>query len=450
MERTIYPKRIPDAINARPHMEFTCVRNDLLRDPRISFKAKGMLALLLSNQPGKWISYLKTLQKFGKEGPDAINNGIKELERFGYLIRVHYVDKETKRRRGSFWAYTDVAGEFEMDEQLDLLKENSMEIQGKNPALKIIGNNAGADGNETGDNMERPDMENRHMENPQLKILNNNNTKKNKNISLRKEKPEMVKDKNSVNVPVQKKPSIKERTQQLIPLAIKLADIVRSNKNIKINQTKITSWASEIRKIVEVDGISPPRIQKALDWYADHIGGQYIPIIESGASLRSKFLRLEDAMERTGALVNQGSPNNAGVKGSSNSPQKIFKKHFPNDTLRKAFVDSCYKSAREIFPSGKRDELTLLAETIVKFHSQIVTIQDTHFTDDLRRALPDYSPMNIIQAYIRWIEDNKHWITGRKLSMFSVEHGLFRDFRRRWAFEIDHMARDPLTGSADW
>jgi hypothetical protein len=35
-----------------------------------------------------------------------------------------------------------------------------------------------------------------------------------------------------------------------------------------------------------------------LDWYEDNRGGQYTPIVESGSSLREKFIRLESAMER--------------------------------------------------------------------------------------------------------------------------------------------------------
>jgi hypothetical protein len=39
-------------------------------------------------------------------------------------------------------------------------------------------------------------------------------------------------------------------------------------------------------------------VQKALDWYEIYKGGEYIPVIESGSSLRDKFVKLENAMER--------------------------------------------------------------------------------------------------------------------------------------------------------
>ena len=60
----------------------------------------------------------------------------------------------------------------------------------------------------------------------------------------------------------------------------------------------LTSWANEIRKLVEIDGVSIQRVETALDWYEENIGGQYIPVIESGSSLRNKFIKLEDAMRR--------------------------------------------------------------------------------------------------------------------------------------------------------
>ncbi len=437
-----YPKRIPDAVSARPYSGYTCVRNDFLRDPRLSFKAKGILTTLLSNRSGKWISYLKTLQNLGTEGLDAINSGIKELEKFGYLIRVHYVDKETKRRRGSFWAYTDTVGHFEMEQQMDVLEENGMEIQSGNAAWSVVHDPY----------MENPYMDYPHMENPQLIILNNKKT--NNKRFVRRKKSEIKKEKINALIPEDKKveaippkkPSIKERTEQFIPLASKLAVIVRSTKNIKVNHTKIVMWANEIRKMYEVDGIEYARVEKALEWYADHIGGQYIPVIESGSSFREKFLRLEAAMERAGALVLGESASPPKEKPSA-SPQKILRSHFPNSTLRKAFVNSCYKPARALFSSGSQNGASELAEVLSQFHFRIADIQGQHFTNDMRQSLPEYSPMSVVQAYLSWIGDND-WIVHRKPSLLNTNHKLFRNFCREWAFEVDHMARSPLTGDS--
>jgi hypothetical protein len=97
-----------------------------------------------------------------------------------------------------------------------------------------------------------------------------------------------------------KKPTPKERAKQYLPLAKKLSVIVKQQKNIKHTPNQLKSWANEIRKLVENNGVSPDRIRTALDWYQDNAGGQYIPVIESGASLREKFVKLEDAIRRNG------------------------------------------------------------------------------------------------------------------------------------------------------
>jgi hypothetical protein len=46
------------------------------------------------------------------------------------------------------------------------------------------------------------------------------------------------------------------------------------------------------------------RVARLLHWYRSHIGQPYVPVIESGQSLKDKFLKLEAAMER-----DKGTPN---------------------------------------------------------------------------------------------------------------------------------------------
>ena len=54
----------------------------------------------------------------------------------------------------------------------------------------------------------------------------------------------------------------------------------------------------EIRKLEEHNKVDYERIKIVLDWYSDNVGGEFIPVIESGYSLRMKFSRLEDSMKR--------------------------------------------------------------------------------------------------------------------------------------------------------
>lgn len=60
------------------------IDNTVLEDSRISFKAKGILAYLLSKPPN-WTVRIEDLVKHsGGDGPKSIRSGLKELEKFGY------------------------------------------------------------------------------------------------------------------------------------------------------------------------------------------------------------------------------------------------------------------------------------------------------------------------------------------------------------------------------
>ena len=89
-----------------------------------------------------------------------------------------------------------------------------------------------------------------------------------------------------------------ERTAAWMPFAKRLSETIQKKKNIKHSFQHLTQWADEIRKLSEMQGVEMERIDKVLDWYDKNMGGEYIPVIESGYSLRLKFLRLEEAMTR--------------------------------------------------------------------------------------------------------------------------------------------------------
>jgi len=84
-----------------------------------------------------------------------------------------------------------------------------------------------------------------------------------------------------------------------VSLASKLKLIVTSKKKIKIDGRKMNGWCKAIRLLVVNDGVSVERINKALTWYEKNYEGEYVPVIESGSSLRSKFLKLENAIARS-------------------------------------------------------------------------------------------------------------------------------------------------------
>ena len=118
------------------------------------------------------------------------------------------------------------------------------------------------------------------------------------NLNSKIERFEQNEGKQNKNSRLNSKMEGEQDNSRYVSLAERLASIIRSHKRINVTAQRIASWANEIRKLVEIDGVSIQRIETALDWYEENIGGAYVPVIESGASLRSKFINLERAMRR--------------------------------------------------------------------------------------------------------------------------------------------------------
>lgn len=70
----------------RPDRGFTILDNLTLRDPRLSWKARGLLAYLLS-MPDNWRTNADHLVHCGPDGRDSVRAGLRELEAAGYLER---------------------------------------------------------------------------------------------------------------------------------------------------------------------------------------------------------------------------------------------------------------------------------------------------------------------------------------------------------------------------
>jgi len=75
-------------IRGKHHFDghFTQIPNAWIRDKRLSYKARGLLAELLSHEPGFEVSREK-LARNGQDGDRAVRSAIHELEAYGYLKR---------------------------------------------------------------------------------------------------------------------------------------------------------------------------------------------------------------------------------------------------------------------------------------------------------------------------------------------------------------------------
>lgn len=65
---------------------FTVLYNSMITDNRLSLKAKGLFAVMMS-RPDDWEFSVSGLAAFTGVGKDSIRNTLAELERVGYLIR---------------------------------------------------------------------------------------------------------------------------------------------------------------------------------------------------------------------------------------------------------------------------------------------------------------------------------------------------------------------------
>lgn len=71
----------------RPSARFTVLSNDLLRDSRLSFRARGLLAFVLS-MPDNYRVSSHTLARGAPEGRHAILTALEELRSLGYATTI--------------------------------------------------------------------------------------------------------------------------------------------------------------------------------------------------------------------------------------------------------------------------------------------------------------------------------------------------------------------------
>lgn len=157
-------KRLDEIIRVRrcPN-NFVTMDKTFLEDTRLSFKAKGILAYLLS-KPDNWKVIVGNLVNYAADGKASVYAGLKELKECGYYQKVPVRDE--KGRRILRWESTI----YEIPELPEMLKTE------ENSGVSLL-----TDFQE----IENQDLENLYIENRERNnnYINNNNYTKNNNQS---------------------------------------------------------------------------------------------------------------------------------------------------------------------------------------------------------------------------------------------------------------------------
>lgn len=376
MERLNQVTRLPDAVNCSQSKKFTQIPNDLLRNPEISGKAKAILCLLLSNKEG-WTSYLITISGMMKEGMDAINSGIQELEQHGYLIRFRYRDKQTKKWKGSFWAYTDFPYSFCIQKNIDQLSSNGLEIYIEKEILE-------------NPDVAFPDVAFPDVENPRLIILKEKNTKK---------KKEKIKSSSSSGED-KITPKLFDRFWRIYPKKTDKGKAFTKWNDICTQDSwknKRPTWEVVKRAILA---------QKKSERWQER---EFIPL---PTTWLNQCRWLDDPKE----MISYNGRNNE-EDISQSTPNEILESHFNVDWLLRA-MKANYEEASKLV-GGNKSELT---HELCNLHDWIKENQNL---DVLEKVNDNVNPSGLIKQYISWLE-SQNWVHEITVQTFNPRNNLFR------------------------
>jgi hypothetical protein len=88
-------KNTSKIIRVRHESNFTQLSNEMLRDKNLSWKAKGLLACLMS-LPDEWVILKTALHQFAKDGRDGTIAAFNELIDAGYATQLKVRDEKGK------------------------------------------------------------------------------------------------------------------------------------------------------------------------------------------------------------------------------------------------------------------------------------------------------------------------------------------------------------------
>ena len=220
----------------RPESDFTQIRNEVLRDERLSYRARGILVAILS-RPDNWRVSRDSLARQGKEGRDAINTAINELVDAGYIQR-----EKSQQADGTWATELVVYDSYPQDSSSypqvsDSSEEKHADFQAPTTGKPTTG---------------KPTVG---------KPVANKNNVKNKDTN---------KDKNTDNHPTCIEPEcatsddVSRFSIDTHNLCSQLADWIVHNGGRNPNITH--TWLNDMDKLIRLDHATPQQIETIIDW----------------------------------------------------------------------------------------------------------------------------------------------------------------------------------------
>lgn len=100
----------------KPEKGYTVIHNHILNDKNLTFKAKGILALLLSLPPNPKNLSIEQIARRNKDGVSAVRSGLDELKIAGYLD-VEQINNDLGQYDGVRWLLRDTVSGADVRQQ---------------------------------------------------------------------------------------------------------------------------------------------------------------------------------------------------------------------------------------------------------------------------------------------------------------------------------------------
>ena len=238
-----------------------------LHDSRLSWKAKGLHAYLMS-LPDDWIIYISELTQHAKDGRDATRAAFKELELAGYITNEAIRNEKGRIEKWEKIVYEQPLHWDPVEIPKKKKKDNHPETE--NPYL---------DKNDEKPDTENPHLEKPHLENPTL-LINDLTNKKIKQNN----------DSNNNNETTKNK--IPARKDKIITPPFSVVVDLLHKHGIKINKATLTKWSQladeRIILAAVTEALDRPGVKNFIGYITKILGDGYVPVVNGSSSVSSK------------------------------------------------------------------------------------------------------------------------------------------------------------------